>query len=159
MDAATDPSITCIKLAPGTYALSESIEITARALAIVAEEGRATLDGGGLVRHMYISSGATVSLSGLALINGKSSSSAGAILNYGTLLTEDCILRNNTASGADETDSYSGALYSGTDSALEMRNCTLEDNALIHSGTAQVVRRSLPAPNARAPVRGVAPRG
>ena len=70
MAAASDSAVTCIKLlANTTYALLSHLAI-GRTLAIVSEEGQATLDGGGVTRHLSLDSQADVALSQLTLRNG-----------------------------------------------------------------------------------------
>ena len=61
--------MTCIKLAPTTYALTSQLEIN-RNLAIVAEEGQATLETASQTRHLYLSDGPDVTLFNISLING-----------------------------------------------------------------------------------------
>ena len=72
--AVDDVLITCIKLAPTTFVLNSTLHIE-RALAIAAEEGRATLDGAGTTQLFSLwgtshGSGADVSLFNLTLRNG-----------------------------------------------------------------------------------------
>ena len=63
--------VTCIKLQPGVvYSLSSQLSID-RTVALVAEEGGATLDGGGSTRLLYLWTGAAdVALFNLTLQNG-----------------------------------------------------------------------------------------
>ena len=69
----SDSAVTCIKLLPNTtYALLSQLTID-RTLAIVSEEGQATLDGGGVTRHLFLDSQAVVALSKLILRNGYAS--------------------------------------------------------------------------------------
>ena len=68
--AVSDSAVTCIKLlANTTYALLSHLAIS-RTLAIVSEDGQATLDGGGVTRHLSLYSQAVVALSQLTLRNG-----------------------------------------------------------------------------------------
>ena len=68
--AVSDSAVTCIKLlANTTYALLSQLTID-RTLALVSEEGQATLDGGGVTRHLFLDSQAVVALSQLTLRNG-----------------------------------------------------------------------------------------
>ena len=68
--AVSDSAVTCIKLLPNTtYALLSHLTID-RTLAIVSEEGQATLDGGGVTPHLSLKSLAVVALSQLTLRNG-----------------------------------------------------------------------------------------
>ena len=96
MTAVDAASVTCIKLAPITYAITSRL-IVAKTLAIVAEQGPATLDGGGSVRFMiYIKplSGADVALANLVLRNA----SEHAIYNYGGIMAvKTCVFEHNKA--------------------------------------------------------------
>lgn len=104
--AVEDVSITCIKLAPVVYPLTSTLYIGGigpfRTLAIVAEEGQATLDGGGRVRLIQNVKG-EVALANLVLINGYTLSSGGAIQAVGGGPTrprtaiDRCTFRNNRA--------------------------------------------------------------
>ena len=70
MAAVSDSAVTCIKLlANTTYALLSPLTID-RMLAIVSEEGQATLDGEGATRHLSLDTQAVVGLSQLTLRNG-----------------------------------------------------------------------------------------
>ena len=88
--AVNNADVTCIKLAPITYSITSTLLVGqddssstinngnpvpqhprgAAPLAILAEEGPATLDGGGSVQLMLAKSGADVSLANLVLRNG-----------------------------------------------------------------------------------------
>ena len=88
--AVNNADVTCIKLAPITYSLTSTLLVGqddstvalnngipapqhprgSAPLAILAEEGPATLDGGGSVQLMLALSGADVSLANLVLRNG-----------------------------------------------------------------------------------------
>ena len=82
--AVKDESVTCIKLAPVVYSLTSTLTAGGlhavhasavgslagrRSLAIVAEEGQATLDGGGGVTILR-NAGADMALANLVLRNG-----------------------------------------------------------------------------------------
>ena len=81
--AVNNPTITCIKLSARVYALNATLKIEEGSnrgpapLAIVAEMGQATLDGGGSMRLMSLGRGADVALSNIILKNG---STAGVLL-------------------------------------------------------------------------------
>ena len=84
--AVSNANVTCIKLAPITYSLTSTLLVGKddstsgtemlehprgnAPLAILAEEGPATLDGGGSVQLISAGSGADVSLANLVLRNG-----------------------------------------------------------------------------------------
>ena len=77
--AVGDSGVTCIKLQPGVvYSLSSSLSID-RTVALVAEEGGATLDGGGSTRLLYLESAADVALFNLTLQNGLDATSSGNV--------------------------------------------------------------------------------
>ena len=121
-----DASVTCIKLANITYALSSTLRVGGlpeddqgsfylyndyeprpvnvgdhprgtAPLAIVAEEGQATLDGGGSVQLIFADSGADVALANLVLRNGFAYE-GGAISNgMGTMVLKACVFEYNEA--------------------------------------------------------------
>ena len=71
--------VTCIKLQPGVvYSLSYRLRIE-RTVALVAEEGGATLDGGGSTRLLRLTSSADVALFNLTLQNGLHAPSSGDV--------------------------------------------------------------------------------
>ena len=87
-----------------------------------------TLSGGSAHRLFSVSSGAVLTLKGLALKNGNgagatASGNGGAIFNGGTLTLVNCSLINNTAS------SGGGAIYNTA--ACTLTNCTLSGNSAI----------------------------
>ena len=72
--AVDNADVTCIKLEPKVYAMSSKLRIGLdgdRPLAIVADEGQATLDGGGRVGLLGLGDGADVALANLRLQNGR----------------------------------------------------------------------------------------
>ena len=64
--------VTCIKLLPQEYFVQSILPPIGHSVAIVAEQGRATLDGGGARRILDTVSGPNVSLFNLTLTNGYS---------------------------------------------------------------------------------------
>ena len=127
MAAVEDAGVTCIKLAATAYSLAATLSID-RTLAIVAEEGRATLDGGGSVQLMRVGSSASVALHNLELSNG-SATKGGAIDIRGEIAMHTCILRANSA------EQYGGAIftYFGT---IEMYGCSMMANGAGENGGA-----------------------
>jgi len=146
--AVGDSKVTCIKLARGTYALSSTLSIGRnRTLAIVAEGEQATLDGGGGVQLLFAQSSAVVALANLALINGYTNFSGGAIFNKGTMDVHACVVTNNTAAmdgGAirnlagtmrvhttafenNKADIYGGAIFSHK-GKMDLQACRLDKN-------------------------------
>ena len=147
-EAVDDPGVTCIKLAPAVYKLAATLFID-RTLAIVAEEGRATLDGGGSVQLMFLGasvfqgkapSDTFVALYNLDLINGLASSIpdpaqpsirrqvGGAILSFGVMALHACGFRGNFA------PDYGGAIANA--GMMEMATCTFTDNRADKGGGA-----------------------
>jgi hypothetical protein len=123
--AVDDSSVTCIRLAPVVYALlSKLIIVRGRTLAIVADDGQATLDGGGSVGPMLSSlNGADVVLANLRLRNGNSTATGvgGAIHNYrAKMKMRTCAFDRNRAG-------YGGAIENegGT---MEMHECAFDGN-------------------------------
>jgi len=99
--AVDDLAVTCIRLSPVVYVLLSTLRIVEqRTLAIVADDGQATLDGGGKVRLMYVAPGADVALANLRLSNGNATALAmgGAIKNEGgTMKVLTCTFDHNFA--------------------------------------------------------------
>lgn len=136
--AVQDASVTCIKLAPAVYSLTSTLLITGytyrapkRALAIVAEEGRATLDGGGRVRLIQ-DAGADVALSNLVLRNGFSSGAGGAIQIVGVqaeMAMYSCTCVHNSAERG-------GAIHIHAGCKLAMHTCNFTSNTADNYGGA-----------------------
>ena len=126
-----DSGVTCIRLAPVVYALLSKLFVRAgRTLAIVADDGQATLDGGGSVGPMLTSlEGADVVLANLRLRNGNGTHCCGgAIYNEGTMTMQACAFDGNNVD-------YGGAVYNwkGT---MEMHACTFDGNRAEQDGGA-----------------------
>ncbi|HEX9003298.1 MAG TPA: choice-of-anchor Q domain-containing protein [Blastocatellia bacterium] len=82
-------------------------------------------DTGGDYRVFNILSGKVVTISGLTISNGKTTSGqGGGILNNGTLSLTNCILSGNQASASV---AQGGGIYSAT-GTLNVSNCTLSGN-------------------------------
>jgi len=99
MAAVGDSNVTCIKLAPGVFVLTAHLAID-RDLALVAEEGRSTLDGNGIVRLISTSSRALLVVHNLELSNGRVPfmGHGGAIYNLGVMKIHSCIISANQGS-------------------------------------------------------------
>ena len=119
--AAGNASVACIKLAPGRYALDTTLEID-RAVAIVAEQGRASLDGRFAVQLLALGSLADAALVNLALLNGR----PGIVNDGGSLSLEDCFFSGCFAKASEASDGDGAALYSS--GTVNMTNCELVGN-------------------------------
>jgi hypothetical protein len=136
--AVEDASVTCIKLAPVVYSLTSTLTAGGshavhasvvgslagrRPLAIVAEKGQATLDGGGGITVLR-NAGADVTLANLVLRNGgpyKNGFGAGIhALGYGTMAVHNCTFENHNAH-------LGSALYNQA-GTIEMHNCIFRNN-------------------------------
>jgi hypothetical protein len=94
--------------------------------------GSLTIDGNNNSRIFNIdSSGATVNISGLTLINGNSTNYGGGIENVGTLNINDCVISGCDANGFG--NGYGGAIdnYGGT---VNITTCTISGNTAITEG-------------------------
>ena len=132
--AVDDSAVTCIKLAPVVYAPLSTLRIVAqRTLAIVADDGQATLDGRGRVQLITAAQGADVTLANLRLSNGNVTfveSSGGAIYNSGTMKVLTCTFDHNFAD-------CGGALGSdGVSSVTEIQACIFDRNVARNMGGA-----------------------
>jgi Fe-S cluster assembly iron-binding protein IscA len=115
-------------LAGGTITLAGSeIEIAKGITIDASANGGITVDGDGLSRVFYISSGTngTVSLVGLTVTGGNADSGAG-IDNNGTLTLTDCTVAGNTSS-------YGGGGITNNDT-LTLTNCTVVGNTASSGG-------------------------
>jgi hypothetical protein len=81
------------------------------------------IDGGGLVRCLYLTNGA--SLCGFTLTNGAADCGGGVRCASATTVVSNCVLTGNSAS------SYGGGTYGGT-----LNNCTLSSNSAVFGGGA-----------------------
>ena len=132
--AVSDNSVSCIKLAPQTFALDATVQID-RPLAIAADDGPATLDGGGSVGPLLsFGSLASVALFNLVLTNAFGSMNGGALyggpgssleLSFVTFDSNSVDLSNYAGNGA-------GLYFSGL--SLRMADCTFVDNVAASSG-------------------------
>ncbi len=95
-----------------------------------------TISGNSASRIFSVGSGATVTLSGLSLINGSVtiSNGGGAIDNSGTLSISDCTLSGNSAGGDLFGDSGGGAIQNR--GSLAISGSTLSGNSCNASGGA-----------------------
>jgi predicted outer membrane repeat protein len=120
--AVDDLAVTCIKLAPVVYAPLSTLRIFGPRLAIVADDGQATLDGGGKVQLMYVALGADVALANLRLRNGNvTKGGGGAIYNDGgTMKVLTCTFDHNFAKTG-------GAIYNDK-GTMEIQACVFDRN-------------------------------
>ncbi|MFQ5487653.1 MAG: choice-of-anchor Q domain-containing protein, partial [Gammaproteobacteria bacterium] len=101
-------------------------------LTITGEGSTGTIiDGGGMDRIFQVFAGTTVTLDGLALQNGKSNNSGGAIASDGNLTIRNAILRNNSTLSPTQGG---GAIYSS--SSLTMEQVILQNNNTAANGGA-----------------------
>lgn len=95
-----------IDLASGTYDLWDTLDVSlAGSLNFQAEAGATpVLDGQGLVQVMNIAAGSSVTLTGVTVENGYSSSGGGGIYNAGSVLVQGSTITGNTdATSASST--------------------------------------------------------
>ena len=132
--ALDDSVVTCIRLAPGVYALLSKLFVReGRTLAIVADDGQATLDGGGSIGPILTSvSFGDVVLANLRLRNGNCTDcDGGAVYNYrGTMEMRTCTFDGNHGEG------NGGGAVANQLGTMVMRTCTFDGNHATHSGGA-----------------------
>jgi hypothetical protein len=125
--ALDDSVVTCIRLAPVVYALLSRLFVPdGRTLAIVADDGQATLDGGGSVGPMLTSlPGTDVVLANLRLRNGNCTvCNGGAVYNnQGTMEMRTCTFDGNRAHGV-----HGGGAVWNNRGMMVMRTCTFDGN-------------------------------
>ena len=122
--AVDDSGVTCIRLAPVVYALLSKLFVPdGRTLAIVADDGQATLDGGGSIGPMLtFLKGADVVLANLRLRNGNCTGCWGGAV-YGwmsTVVMRTCTFEGNRGDG--------GGAVSIDGGTMVMRTCTFDGN-------------------------------
>ena len=122
--------VTCIRLAPVVYALLSRLFVRdGRTLAIVADDGQATLDGGGrggsVGSMLHSLPGTDVVLANLRLRNGNCTvCNGGAVqVNWGTMEMRTYTFDGNHAHG----DMGGGAVYNSR-GTMVMRTCTFDGN-------------------------------
>jgi hypothetical protein len=130
--ALDDSVVTCIRLAPVVYALLSKLFVPdGRTLAIVADDGQATLDGGGSIGPILtFVSGADVVLANLRLRNGNCTAcDGGAVYSWmSTVVMRTCTFDGNRA--------HNGGAVVNEAGTMVMRTCTFDGNHAAHSGGA-----------------------
>ena len=123
--AVNDSEVTCIRLAPVVYALLSTLRIVGpRTLAIVADNGQATLDGGGSVQLMHVMPGADVALANLQLSNGNTTTDGGAIYCHGgTMAIYTCVFYRNHARHGGAIQNWQGI--------MALHTCAFNENRAI----------------------------
>ena len=102
--------------------ISKNVTITGRGAGHTVVQANADPDVA-TYRVLYISSGSTVTISGMTIRHGKSSS-AGGIYNTGNLTINDCAITDNVT-----TSGGGGAMYSGGGDTLTINNSTISGNS------------------------------
>src|SRR6516164_8970196 len=118
------PSVTgTIKLTSGQLTVGNGVTIVGPGANVLA------LDGNGSNRVFYVSSSFPVSISGLTITNGYSTSTAGGIDNEDSPLTvSNCVVTGNHGE-------YGGGIYN-LDAVLNVYNSTLSGNSATYRGGA-----------------------
>ena len=90
-----------------------------------------TIDGNNNSRIFMVSSGFTLTLSGVTIDNGNSGTWGGGIANEGTLHISDSVISNCDANGAG--NGYGGGIdsWNGT---VTVTNCTISGNTAVNQG-------------------------
>ena len=116
-----------IDLATGTYALTETLAVSlSGALALQAEPGATpVLDGQGNVQVMTIAAGSGVTLAGVIVEDGASSSGGGGISNSGNVMIEGSTITGNTDSTSASSAAGAGLANAGQATVL---GSTFSDN-------------------------------
>ncbi len=105
---------------------------------IIDGQNQVTIDGQGLNKFMTISSGYTLTLQNITIINCHTSGSGGAISNSGNLNIIGSTFTGNTATttATASGDSGGGAINSGTNSKITIINSTFTENTATDDGGA-----------------------
>jgi len=132
----------------GTITLSGGELVIDKSIKIDANGADITLDAGGDSRVMSITSGTTVTLVGLTITGGKTTSDGGGIINAGVLTLEDCTITGNSArrgggiSSSGTTTIIGGTISDNTSTSYggggyiqrgttTIENCTISGNAMV----------------------------
>jgi Big-like domain-containing protein len=150
-----------IKLAGGVYGLSGpgpsalSIAFAGPSLTLEAENEGSTpiLRAEGAFRVLAVEAGATVRVVGLAIENGNTTGTGGAIENKGALTIVDSTFSGNTAANGGAIANIVGGTLTAEDSTFSGNSTTsVGGGAIIAFGTTTVARSTLVENNA--PING-----
>ncbi len=136
------PAVTTIFLSSSLPNISDPAGLTIDG---TAADGLVQINGIYSYRPFQVGSGASLTLSGVEIINGHSTgANGGAVANNGTLTLTDSELINN------DTDQYGGGLYNAPGSTATITGSLLEDNTsdlhgggIYNGGTLTVVNSTL----------------
>lgn len=97
------------------------------------------ISGGSTLQIFSISSGHTVSMSGLTIKNsGAGNGNGGGFFNSGTLSLSDCVITNNQASQGAGINNQQGGVLNLNNSTVSGNNGAVEGAGLFNAGTATV---------------------
>jgi hypothetical protein len=117
----------------GTITLASELSINKIISIIGPGSGELTLSGNNDVRVVSISTGKTVSISGMTITNGRLESGEGTgagILNFGDLILYDVIVSNNTIDTTQvDSTQRGGGISSENNSSLTVTNSTISGNS------------------------------
>ena len=100
-----------------------------------AGAGQTILDGNAADRVLEIYEGATVSVEGVTIQNGKAvNDNGGGILNSGTLTLKDSTVSENTAIGNTNNNGHGGGIYNDSTGTLTLTNSTVSGNTASDGG-------------------------
>lgn len=130
-DSSLFASAQTITLSFGQLSITDSLNINALVDPLTGAD-LLTISANNTSRVFEIGAGATVSLSGLIIADGKvTNDNGGGIYNSGTLTLDNSIVRNNTATNSSN-NAYGGGIYNtGT---LTVNNSTISGNNLSSIG-------------------------
>jgi hypothetical protein len=138
-----------------TITLASPVDV-GTSLTIRGFAGGPVISGNGATEIFSISSGVSVNLTTLKMVNG-SAASGGAIDNSGTLLIRSCVLQNNDAVGNATTAGSGGAIDNENGASLTIINSNLSGNESIDnvvSGSAASGGAIESAPGSVTTIRG-----
>ncbi len=125
-----------ILLHAGTYTLAGtppatgSLEIDGD-LTLIGDGAASTIiDGGGIGGILYVPGGATATIQGVTLRNGRSPGAGGAVRNNGHLTLVRTVLEGNRSVAGPAGAGFGGAILTdGIDSSLTLTDSTVSDNS------------------------------
>jgi hypothetical protein len=121
----------------GTYYLTSPLDFKGKAITVASEKGPANciLDGKQLTMIAFFHSYETRTsiLSGFTIQNGKSARAGGIDCEQSSPTIEQCIIRNNKATGTVADPTGGAGIYCFSSSPL-IKNCTISNNTMDASG-------------------------
>jgi filamentous hemagglutinin family protein len=116
-----------VNLAAAIYTLAQEVGINKNVTVRGAGAGTTTVSGNNAVRGFNVGAGSTVTLDGMSIVKGRSTTHGGGIFNKGTLIVSNSAISGNFA------QSFGGGILSDA-GTLTVSNSTISGNSTQASG-------------------------